>query len=196
MKYFLAIALIIILASCKKETPATKNATPSATADSYIKYSIFKDAHYCDKTVIKTFTGTGMKLKVKFDSSAIYNNLDPENQYDINKLAGFTEGIDNHVNSARIGWSWNDNALRLYAYSYADAIRSSQEICTVAIGQELFVTISVTENEYVFKINDKTVSLLRTVHTASVSGYWQYPYFGGDETAPHDIFIYMEEAAN
>src|SRR4051812_15263148 len=99
MKNFLIIVSFALLAGCKKETALTKNTT-ATTTDSYTKYSIFKADHYCDKTLIKNFTGTAMNLKVKFDSTCIYTSVDPENQYDINKLVGFTEGIDNHINSA------------------------------------------------------------------------------------------------
>jgi len=29
--------------------------------------------------------------------------------------------------------------------------------------------------------------------TTMAEGYQLYPYFGGDETAPHDIFIWIEK---
>jgi len=194
MKNFLIIISFTLLVGCKKNA-LVANDVPATAVDSYIKYSILKNGHYCDKTVIKTFTGVAMNLKVKFDSTAIYSNIDPQNQYDINKLVGFTEGTDNHVNSARMGWGWNDNALRLYAYSYADSVRNTKEICAVAIGETFLVNISVTEYEYIFRINEKTVTLPRAIHTTSVSGYWQFPYFGGNEVAPQDIYIYMQELA-
>jgi hypothetical protein len=134
-----------------------------------------------------------MKCNIRFDSSCIYTTINPENQYDINKLVGFTEGIDNHINSARIGWSWNNNALRLYAYAYANGERNAAEIGTVAIGIPFTVSVGISGNEYVFSVNDKMVSLPRAIQETTVSGYWQYPYFGGDEVAPHDIYIYMQE---
>src|SRR5438445_252113 len=97
-KHFLILISFALFAGCKKDTTVTKEAGPATTVENYTKYSILKGEHYCDKTMIKDFTGTGMNLKVKFDSTCIYANIDPENQYDINKLVGFTEGIDNHVN--------------------------------------------------------------------------------------------------
>jgi hypothetical protein len=195
MKIFCILIAFALFAGCKKDGPATidTSGTPVTTTDTLIKYSILKDAHYCDKTAIKIFTGTAMQFNVKFDSTCIYNTIDPQNQYDINKLAGFTEGIDNHVNSARIGWSWNDHALRIYAYAYANAVRSTIEICTVAINVPFTVSIGITADEYIFKVNEKQVRLPRAIHTAAVSGYRQYPYFGGDETAPQDMYIYMQE---
>jgi hypothetical protein len=58
----------------------------------------------------------------------------PENQYDINKLWGFSEGINNQYNSARIGWSWNNDALRLYGYVYAKGVRHYAGDHIVSIG--------------------------------------------------------------
>jgi len=157
----------------------------------FIKYTIFKGQHYCDKTSVKSFSGREMHFKVLFDSSAVYKTLDPINQADINKLYGFTEGIDNHINSARIGWSWNKQALRLYAYIYANGIRSFKEIATVPIGTVATCAISISDKQYLFEVNDKKASLNRALEGPPVAGYWQYPYFGGDEVAPGNTSIYI-----
>lgn len=196
MKYHFLLSAIILLLACKKEmaAPASITSTPAVadTASLFTKFTILKGFHYCDKTSIKPFEGKGINLNVKFDSSAIYSNTDAANQADINKLVGFTEGTDNHVNSARIGWGWSNEALRLYAYSYAGGVRSSKEISVVAIGEPISISVSIVPNEYVFKVNQQLVKLPRVANSTSTTGYWQYPYFGGDETAPHDIFIYIQ----
>jgi len=94
----------------------------------YNNFTIRQGQHYCDQNGLKSVRTSEMKFMVKFDKSAIYQTLVPENQYDINKLWGFTEGINNQYNSARIGWSWNNNALRLYGYVHANGIRHFQEM--------------------------------------------------------------------
>ena len=196
MRTYLFIIALLLLCSCSKETATPVQTVPvppdTVPENLFMKYSIAKGAHYSDKTGIKPFTGTSMRLKVIFDSSAIYKTRDASNQADINKLVGFTEGADNHVHSARFGWGWSNNALRLYAYSYAAGRRSSKEISTVSIGQPVSLCLSIDGNEYVFKVDEKLVRLPRSPGTESVDGYWQYPYFGGDEEAPHDIFIYLQ----
>ena len=126
---------------------------------------------------------------VKFDKSAIYQTVVRENQYDINKLWGFTEGINNQYNSARIGWSWNQDALRLYGYVYANGVRHYQEITSVTIGSDITCSIKLADNTYLFTVNGISISLPRGPSSTQASGYQQYPYFGGDETAPHLITI-------
>ncbi|MCW3094281.1 MAG: hypothetical protein JWP81_5350 [Ferruginibacter sp.] len=173
--------------------PATPNPVVTDTASLYTKYTILKGAHYCDKSMLKEFTGDHISFSVKFDSTAIYKTADPLNQEDINKLYGFSEGIDNHLNSARIGWNWNRNALRLYAYVYANGIRTSKEISKVAIGATISATIRVAGKEYLFSVDENNVALPRALNDSLVSGYRQYPYFGGDEIAPHNIYVYIRD---
>src|SRR5205085_11605887 len=93
-----------------------KNVVPEP--DGYVKFTIPAGGHYADKNFIKTVSLTEMNFMVRFDSSAVYQTTDPDNQYDINKLYGFSDGMDHQLNSARIGWAWNKGALRLYAYIY------------------------------------------------------------------------------
>jgi hypothetical protein len=130
-----------------------------------------------------------MKFVARFDSSAIYQTIDPVNQYDINKLYGFSEGLDHQYNSARIGWAWVEGALRLYAYVYNKGVRLSQEICPVSIGTDINCSISLSGTTYLFNVNGNEVTLSRGSTTTTASGYQLYPYFGGDEVAPHDILI-------
>ncbi len=185
-----------MLFGCQKDLVEIQALLPSIpisrdTTPIFTKYTIFKGQHYCDKTTVKSFANKEMKFKVIFDSSAVYTTLDPVNQGDINKLYGFTEGIDNHINSARIGWNWNKNALRLYAYSYANGIRSFKEITTVSISAVITCKIVISEKQYLFEVDDKKASLARSLEVPSVAGYWQYPYFGGDEVAPVNTYIYI-----
>ncbi len=193
----LAILLLLMLAGCSKET-IDKPVLPQDDEvvnpyPDYTKYTILKAEHYCDKTNIKSFSGSGINFKVRFDSTAIYTTTDPANQADINKLYGFTEGTNNHVNSARIGWCWLNNSLRLYAYTYSNSIRTMAEITRVEIGAEISCSISVSEGAYLFKINDQKLSQPRSNKTPEAAGYWQYPYFGGDEVASHNTYIYIKD---
>ncbi|HUS02180.1 MAG TPA: hypothetical protein VMY77_10660 [Chitinophagaceae bacterium] len=166
-----------------------KLTSPTITTPQFILYTIFKGQHSCDKSVLKPVKLSQMSFVAKFDSSAIYQTVNPVNQYDINKLYGFSEGFNHQYNSARIGWAWNDGALRLYAYAYNKGVRNSQEITTVTIGSEISCSISLSGYTYIFTVNGVSVSLPRATSTLTASGYQLYPYFGGDEVAPQNIFI-------
>jgi len=173
-----------------EEEATAKGGAPKPT--SYTNFTIRQGQHYCDQNSLKSVRTSEMKFMAKFDNSAIYQTVIPENQYDINKLWGFSEGINNQYNSARIGWSWNNEALRLYGYVYAKGVRHMQEITSVSIGTDIACSIKLAGNTYLFTVNGVSISLPRGLSTTQASGYQQYPYFGGNETAPHLITIMIK----
>jgi len=193
MKTICLAAGVFFFISCTKNLSHTDDSEVVKEIDTkpgqYSTFTIQKGAHYCDQNPVKSITTSEMKFMVKFDSSAIYQTELPENQYAVNKLWGFSEGTGNHYNSARIGWSWTDNALRLYGYAYVSGELHYQEITSVAIGTEISCSIKLATDSYLFTVNGVSVSLLRASSSSQASGYQQYPYFGGNEVAPHLITI-------
>lgn len=191
---------IFLLASCSKKIETiisgiTKNAPTEMTPDHYIKYTILKGAHYCDKRNIVSIKDSVLSFTVKFDSSAIYTTIDTNNQRDINKLFGFSDNnnADHHEYSARFGWRWSDNSLRLFAYVYNQGVMNFKEIGSVPIGVENNCSIKIKRNKYVFSLNGTEITMPRSSTTNSAEGHKLWPYFGGDESAPHTISIWISE---
>ena len=157
-------------------------------------YLIKTGEHFSDQNPYSEIETSLLKFVVKFDSSALYVTSLPENQYDINKLYGFSDNDANHHQySARIGWGWSENALRLYAYVYNAGSIISKEITPVDIGSEIHCSIVISSANYIFQVNNSTEVLPRAATTVKGKGYRLYPYFGGDETAPHDITMMILE---
>jgi hypothetical protein len=185
--------LLLVLFSCKKE-PASLLKNSHGTTTQFTKYTIRQGQNYCDGNSFVPTSYAELNFIAKFDSTAIYSNVNPDNQFDINKLYGFSDNNSTHQQfSARFGWRWSDNALRLFGYVYNDGIRNSKELGIVSIGAENNCSIKVNPASYVFSLNGKVDSLPRTSTTAKAIGYKLYPYFGGDETAPHTIYIWIKE---
>ena len=194
MKTFFSVALLSILViSCKKVTQELA-AKPATTKGQFIQYTIKQGQQYCDQSTYRPVDITEMKFVVRFDSSAIYQSTAAENQFDINKLYGFSDNGTNHQQySARIGWRWSDNALRLFAYVYNAGVVSSKEISTITIGIEVNCSIKIREGQYLFTVNDHTEQMPRSASTQKGTGYQLFPYFGGNEAAPHEIRIWIKE---
>ena len=188
----ITIAAALLFSSCSKTADAIFEKDTPANSYQFVKYTIKKGNHYCEGNSFKQIELSEMKFVVKFDSSAIYQTVSPENQYDINKLYGFSDNNTNHHQfSARFGWRWSSNALRLFAYVYNNGAVTSKELTTVAIGSETNCSIKITSTNYIFSVNDMVYQLPRTATTATAKGYQLYPYFGGDEMAPHEINIWI-----
>jgi hypothetical protein len=193
---FLFAVMAFVFAACNKTAETIINKIASAgDTGAFVRYTIPKGQQFCDQSGYRAVETSEMKFIVRFDSSAIYQTLSRENQYDINKLFGFSDNnADHHQYSARFGWRWSEGALRLFAYVYNEGSVTSSELTTVAIGTETACSIRVIPGHYIFTVNDVKQDLPRKATTVKGKGYQLYPYFGGDETAPHEIRIWMKEA--
>ena len=170
---------------------------PEQAKESFVRYTIPMGAHYSPNNGYKAVDTDEMKFQVRFDSSAIYTTVDPVNQYDINKLYGFSDnGAVHHQFSARFGWRWSDQALRLFAYVYNEGSVISRELSTVRIGDLVNCSIRVSGAAYIFTVDGQTTALPRASTPARASGYQLYPYFGGDESSPHEINIWIKTVKN
>lgn len=194
------VMAVISLASCQKKMEAItssvqgKNELALAQSQEYIKYTIQKGEQYSDKSVYEAVKYQQLSFSVRFDSSAIYQTVLASNQADINKLFGFSDNnAQHHQFSARFGWRWSNNALRLFGYIYNKSVMSFKELGTVSIGTENSCSIKVNKDTYVFTVNGKETTMPRESTTATAEGYKLYPYFGGDEPAPHTISIWIKE---
>lgn len=201
MKINPAVLSIVVfsLISCQKELNGIevntgKNIGNTQQEDSYVKYTIPQGDQFCNKNVFTNVKYQQLIFKVKFDSSAIYKTTLASNQYDINKLYGFSDNnADHHNYSARFGWRWSNDSLWLFAYVYNSSVMSFKELGRVDIGVEINCTIKVTKDNYVFGLNGKETLMPRESTTPMAEGYKLYPYFGGDELAPHAISIWINE---
>ncbi|MEP6596014.1 MAG: hypothetical protein ABJA71_08700 [Ginsengibacter sp.] len=192
----LSVLYLLLFYSREKQNPSLiENITKNhSSLLPLTQYTIRQGQQFCDKSSFIPVEYAELKFVVKFDSSAIYYTVNPSNQYDINKLYGFSDNDSgHHLYSARFGWRWSDQALRLFAYVYDSGIRRSKELGIVQIGAENNCSVKVTGGHYIFSLNNVTDTILRTSTTDRGKGYKLYPYFGGDETEPHDINILIKE---
>jgi len=172
---------IIINVRCKKDK--NKN---------FEKYTIPEGEHYADKQ--RKIETSNYRFQVHFDNSAIYTLPDVD-QHDINKLTGFSDNRSHHQRfSARFGWRYSDNALRLFAYVYNNSNWIEQELSEIEINQTYTCGIKVKGDYYIFYIEELQIEVMmpRAATTDNAIGYKLYPYFGGNNVAPHDIKIWLK----
>ncbi|MDO6391318.1 hypothetical protein Q4E40_14355 [Pontibacter sp. BT731] len=191
-RFSVAASLLFLASSCEVET-TTVTATDSTIPEpASTTFTIKKGGHTTQNPLRFVETST-IRFEATFDSTAIYSTSIPGNQADINKLYGLSDcETDHQTNSARFGWRWYEGRLEIHAYTYSNKKRSTVFITSVQPGQTNRYELVLGEKAYTFKVNDKQVTLPRFCNTAG-SHYQLYPYFGGDETAPHDITIRIRE---
>ena len=178
----------------EEETEGQESATEEEeeTAPEITKYLIRKGEHHATLSYIKTDLAK-LNFRALFDSSAIYQTSLPSNQGDINKLYGVSDCESyHHTNSARFGWRWYNEKLEIWAYTYSGGKRDFALMDTVGFDAFNEYEIEFLEDKYVFRLNDKKLEMPRSCGSTA-KGYKLFPYFGGDEAAPQDINILIEE---
>ncbi|WP_460892676.1 hypothetical protein [Rufibacter soli] len=187
-KQSLLLSLALLALSCTGVEEEEVVAPKEAAVEEGTTYSINAGGHETSNPIKFLNTNT-LKFEVRFDSTAVYATKDPGNQADINKLYGMADcGTLHHENSARFGWRWFNNQLELHAYSYKGGKNTSTFITVLDLKKTYTCELTLADGKYLYKVGDKTVEHERGC-TGEGKGYQLYPYFGGDETAPHDIKI-------
>jgi hypothetical protein len=143
-------------------------------------------------------------FRAKFDESCLYD-LGNNDNYDINKLYGFSTTWSHHKQSARVGWRCIDGEkIQLLTYSYNNGVRSIDEsdlLGEVEPNQWFRCEIHDLENYYFYKYrsycDDGETAQFNTATDGKrqdwfLFHYLLYPYFGGNNPAPHDMKIYLE----
>ncbi len=199
MKNQIIVLLVtaLVLGSCQKSVEITTKESviaPLEPVSKTVLYTIKQGQQFCDKNSYTPVSITELKFKVKFDSSAIYNTINPYNQGDINKLYGFSDNnAQHHQFSARFGWRWFNNSLEIFAYIYNNGVVAYQKVGDAIIGTTAEYSIKVNSETYQFTLGNNIVTMPRASTTTTGLGYKLFPYFGGDELAPHDVRILIEE---
>jgi hypothetical protein len=131
-----------------------------------------------------------------FTKSCLYD-LKDEDQYDVNKLFGFSIGF-HHTTSFRFGWraDLKTNTIEIVAYEYHDTIRQeTMHVCNVEIDKwhefALYYFPDVQKTWYLVD-NFPILSNYFKLKKNSGLGYRLGLYFGGNEKAPQDILIYRK----
>lgn len=123
--------------------------------------------------------------------------LDSGDQYDWNKLFGFSAGLFGiHNNSARFAWRYNPqtNKIEIAAYCYIDGERYWNIMHAVDVNTALNYKISVLKDSVVFTILDDLIPVAKyhmhfNINLKDAPKYECGIYFGGNRRAPHRIKI-------
>lgn len=172
-----SILAILCLVSCKK-----------IDEDGYRTFKIKKGKHRSTFSYCTTKSNL-INFKVMFDESAEYYTSDPLNQYDVNKLYGVSDCGSRHMeNSIRFGWRWLNDSLEILWFKHEDGKFSFDKITSIDLNVPYDCSIELTDDSYILRIGTEEKIIDRKC-AGKYKKYYLYPYFGGDETAPHDINI-------
>ena len=177
MKKISSFLLIFLLFSCKK------------VDDLGYRTYIIKENHHRSTYSYRTSRSDLIQFKAIFDSSAIYLTQDSLNQYDVNKLYGVSDCSKGHMKySIRFGWRWLHGNLEILWFKHQHGEFTFNKITNAIINQPQNYSIEIQEDQYILCVDGTCDSTERTC-PQNYKRYYLYPYFGGQEAAPHTIKI-------
>jgi hypothetical protein len=145
---------------------------------------------------MRTLKSNHFSFSARFDETARYQ-LSERNQGDINKLMGFADANSlHHENSIRFGWRYavEKDAIEIFAYAYNNKERDYQYMTDIKIGETATFQIMLTDNSYELSVNGEANTSMSRTSGAKVGIYYLlFPYFGGNEAAPHNINVFVQE---
>lgn len=179
------LLIIFVFVSCEKETD-----------DLGFRVYTIPAGEHSSGSFINHPDNSKISFQFILDESAIYESEIPENQHDVNKIYGFSDfGVRHQKYSIRLGWRYLNNELELCWLRHEEGRHSAATIRTIDTDVIYNATIDIKTFYYVIVIDNDTTLVRRRPegNWGLLRRYYLYPYFGGNEYAPHDITIKIKE---
>ena len=142
-----------------------------------------------------------LKFRFKFDANCYYPVVDTDD-YDLNKLYGWTYGLVHH-DSIRIAWRPDEKyagKIQLHTYIYNNKVRVMNYIATIETGKWYVMEIKATEllNNVAFTLSDDFDLFLSQAYEKFImpkfnAGYYLDLFMGGDKPARQDTTVWIEK---
>jgi hypothetical protein len=179
------LLILLILVSCTKEVDDLGFRVYTIPAGGHSSGSFVNHPH-----------NSRIKFDFILDESAYYETEILENQHDVNKIYGMSDfGLRHQKYSIRLGWRYLNNQLELCWLRHEDGVHSSETIKNIEPNVIYSAIIDIKKFYYVIVIDNDTTLVRRRPkgNWGLKRRYYLYPYFGGNEYAPHDITIKIKE---
>lgn len=187
------IICLVLAVACEKDELQNPLLPVGAVPKNWVVYGIDSGNHYSNQNLFQTFKADSLAFLFAFDSSAVYQTINPANQSSWNKLFGFADcNSHHHTNSVRLSWRYKSGVgIELAGYYYSGAVRTWQVLATIQPADTLGAFIYTTDSTYELQVGNHQISSARGC-TGQPAGYLLYPYFGGTEPAPQNIRIFVQ----
>jgi hypothetical protein len=161
-----------------------------------MEIKIEKGKHYASGIHVRPYLGKRfISWKINLDISCLYTPINDDSN-DLNKLCGISFG-HHHKKSLRFAWRPDFNIpgqFMIYAYWYSNGQRRSLYIGNISHNLDYEFQIIIDESIVAFAIYHPRISQY-PLYCTDINypepkvriGYYLWPYFGGNNTAPHDM---------
>ena len=190
LKGIISILFVVLCLSCDSiyENPEVVYLIQAGKHSSNVQGSLPSNG-------LRSLKSEALVFTARFDESAVYD-LKGNDQDDVNKLFGFSDCNSKHQdNSARCGWSYNlaTKQVDISAYVYVSGKREIIHLGSTEIHESNTYKLSLVGDEFKFEFKNSIERVARGSSCDVGLYYLLFPYFGGNQKAPHDIRIFINE---
>lgn len=158
-------------------------------------YTLKKGKHDSIFPLPKFHTGVYVyNVSFVFNSNCWYNT-NIKDGTDLNKLCGFTYWRI-HKNSIRLAWrpSKTKGFIEIHSYVYHNGVRATKHICDIHTDKLYKASISINSLYGIINITADLIHYNQIIELKYKNrwGAFCFPYFGGDNKAPHEMKIDMK----
>ena len=166
-------------------------------------YLIQKGSHYASMSIFEKIGAIGWNIRALsfrfvFRKECWWAPARNPDDYDQNKLAGIGFGLNHHNNSVRLTWVPDfekEGMIRVSGYTYDekkdDPKFTIAYITSVHVGETVKGKIESRDGGYFITVNDVTIRMDNAKKDPNLC-FRLFPYFGGNNTAPHDMVVELE----
>ena len=163
------ITLLLLLTACTKVDSGV------------MEFTIKEGHHYCTHDIYRS-CGSHIGFEFYVDDTWYYEAQQPG----INKVIGIADGCDHMKHSVRLGWMCTEGILHSYIYCYNGGDHVAKKLAYLFTGWHTG-NVDIFDSYYMVTVDGVSDTVNRKCNHMERHLLW--PYFGGKDTAPHDINI-------
>lgn len=167
-------------------------------------YRIARGKHRADGCFLPRFSDGTEAFRFSFSESCLYA---PDQEQDLNKLCGVSYGFlprlhdgklipAHHWDSLRLTWRAvpAKRAFEVWAYEYDLGVRRMTYLFDAAVGEDYWAVFrSIQDRRAITVIEEGCMKVADWIGHSPVSrGYVLGLYFGGNDPAPHSMYLDLE----
>lgn len=114
-------------------------------------------------------------------------------QKDTNKIIGLSDNWNHHRDSIRLGWRYlpTTKEIEIMTILYSRGKRNIKHLCYTEDNVDKTFEIIINKKSYIVRY-DTDIAIIRRESKWNWFRYYLWPFFGGVEASPKNIYIKLE----
>lgn len=114
-------------------------------------------------------------------------------QKDTNKIVGLSDNWYHHKDSVRLGWRFDSSRreIEIMTITYKKGIRFINHLCYCKDNEDYEYEIRINKGYYIYRF-DTNISIVKRLSKWKFFRYTLFPFFGGREASPKNIYVKLE----